>query len=265
MSSIRLSTRRQAVPVLLSCLALATVAVAADPVSVLLKGHDQPLTGWLRQVSDSHFFLQGRGDGNEYTYEFPGNQIVSVDGEAGIPASVAGDGRLIEYDTYEVIRPDGDVEFWSQSGFQNGANVLTELKFGAREDELPRFHAMEAFDKFGNRLEHRLEPRGDGFYYVVVTLAVPAGYRETVVLSLKTVHSGSAVKGADGTWSYTFNPDFPEDRVFNRKVRLPEGATLVDTTPSAAPWPGIQPPTLFWRRYYPKNTVEPMVITYRLP
>ena len=74
---------------------------AAEPVSVLLKGHDEEITGFLRRISEARYLLQG---GNVY-HEFPENQIVTVDGQEAIPESARSGGRLIYTSLREKILP----------------------------------------------------------------------------------------------------------------------------------------------------------------
>ena len=244
---------------------LATAAAAVEPVSVLLNGHDEPITCWLRQMTESRYMLQGQNMGFEVFYEVPENQIITVDGKEEIPESALGTGRLIEYESFEVILPNGDVEVWSRSAVENKANVRTRVEFGAKTHELPRLKTMEAYDRFGNRLEHHITPRDDGLYSVVIELAVPVGFKEDIDITMKMIRPGAAVIQGDGLWSYTWNTDFPEDRIYTRKVQLPEGATFVSASHNTRPWDDVLPLTVYWRRYCPAATDDLMTITYRLP
>ncbi len=252
--------------IVLMMLVLSVVTCAAEErVSVLLNGHDEPIVGWLRQVSDSQYFLQSDSENGSVTYNIPGSEILSVDGKKEIPASAQGSGRLLEFGTYEIIQANGDVEYWSRTTVTNTQSPRTHVTFGAQDRELATYREMEAFDQYGNRLEHYITPRDAGIYDVIIELAVPAGFQETIVLNLKTIRHAAANIDDNGLWTYTRNSDFPEDRIFTRKVQLPEGAEFVSATHFASPWSDVLPLTIYWRRYCPKETDDIMTVTYRLP
>jgi len=249
---------------LLILLVLVHGAVAAEKYSVLLTGHDEPIVGYLRQVSESRYFLQSDGLQGCVTYDIPRSSIASVDGQESIPEGVQGTSRLIDYSTLEIIRPDGDVEVWSNTVVKTKLGPVTEVTFNAKPEELPRYREMEAFDQYGNRLDVNIAPGRDDLFQITIPLAVPAGHKEDVVLTLKTVRHQAAVL-EDGVWTYTRNTQFPEDRLYVRKVRLPSGATFISASHYARPWRDVEPQTIYWRRYCPARTDDLMTVTYRLP
>ncbi|MEN8007291.1 MAG: hypothetical protein ABFS42_09775 [Candidatus Krumholzibacteriota bacterium] len=249
---------------LISCLAIVLVAGAAgaaEPVEVLLKGHDESLTGYLRQISDARFLLQGD---NVY-HEFPGNQIVTVDGSDDIPQSVRGNGRLIFSSFYEKILPGGDVEVWSHNQVTNdGVQVLTGTDWGAAAWEEEQIRTMEVYDSFNHKLPMMIVPRGDGGFTVKVDFIVPVAPRESLGLTLKTIRKGQARRTGD-TWSYTFNIDFNEDRYMTRKIELPAGAEIEKTYAWCRKFDIEGRTILISQRYYPARTADPLTVVYKLP
>ena len=234
---------------------------AAEPVEVLLKGHDAPLAGYLRQISDARFLLQG----DEVYHEFPGNQIVTVDGKDDIPKSARGSGRLIFSSFYEKVLPGGDVEVWSHNEVTNdGVKILTGTDWGAAAWEEEQIRSMEVFDSFSNRLPVRIVPRGDGTFRVEVDFIVPVAPRESLGLTLKTIRMGAA-RLEDEVWSYTFNVDFNEDRYLTRKIELPPGAQIEDTYSGCQRLEMEGRAILLSQRYYPARTVDPLTVHYKLP
>lgn len=248
---------------MLTFLILSTAATAAETVSVLLDGHAEPIEGSLRQMTESRFFLQSDGPESTVTYEIGRSRILSVDGKDEIPESALGSTGLGDFSTFEKILPDGDVEVWSRHSSSTTRGPMTHVRYGAQERELPRIRESEVYDRFGNRLDIEIEPRADGLYTITIPLAVPIGPREELSLTHKTIRRGAAVKEGD-VWSYTWNTDFPEDRIYTRKVQLPEGAEFVEASHHARPWSDVEPKTIYWRRYCPRLTDDLMTVKYRL-
>jgi hypothetical protein len=236
-------------------------AWAAEPVEVLLKGHDETETGVLRQISDARFLLQGE---NAY-HEFPGNQIVSIDGTDKIPDSVRGTGRLIFTSFYEKVLPDGDVEVWSHNQITNdGAIVLTGTDWGAAAWEEEQIRTMEVYDSFCNKLDVAIVPRGDGMFRVEVDFKVPVAPRESLGLTLRTMRKGAARLNGD-TWEYTFNVDFNEDRYLTRKIELPAGAQIQSVYHGCRGIEVDERTILLSQRYYPATTADPLTVAYKMP
>lgn len=234
---------------------------AAEPVEILLKGHDEPLTGFLRQISDARFLLQGD---NVY-HEFPGDQIVTVNGREDVPESVRGDGRLIFSSFYEKVLPDGDVEVWSHNEITNdGVSILTGTDWGAAAWEEDRIRTMKVYDNFNNELPVTIKPTGDGSFRVEVYFLVPVAPRESLGLTVKTIRKGVA-KLEGETWSYTFNLGFNEDRYLTRKIQLPVGAEILEMYSWCRRVDFEGGSILLSQRYYPAGTSDPLTIKYRLP
>lgn len=234
---------------------------AADPVEVKLKGHGEPLTGFLRQISDSRFLLQGD---NVY-HEFPGDQIVTVDGKAEFPESVQGSGRLIFTSFYEKILPGGDVEVWSHNEITNDLSwAITGTDWGAAAWEEEQIRTMEVYDAFANKLPVTIVPNADGTFKVEVDFLVPVAPRESLGLSLKTIRKGAARLEGD-SWKYTFNVDFNEDRYLTRKIELPVGAEILETYTFCHEVELAGRTILLSQRYYPAATADPLTVVYKLP
>lgn len=249
---------------LLILLTLAPAAFAAETFTVLLKGHDEPIVGYLRQVSESRFFLQSDDDAQSVTYEVGRSSIVSVDGRDEIPDAARGGGQVVEYSTLETILPNGDVEYWYQQRTTARRAPLTRVTWGVLPRELAMYETLEVFDQWGNRLHHAIVKESEDLYRAVVTLEVPVGFNEDVVLNKRILLRGAAVRDGD-LWTYARNTDFPEDRIFSRKVRLPAGAEFVSASHHRTPWTDVEPLTVYWRRYCPEGTSDVMRVTYRLP
>lgn len=248
---------------LLTLLALTHAACGAEMHSVLLKGHDEPIVGYLRQVSESRFFLQSDDDVQSVTYEIGRSAIESVDGRDEIPDAARGEDAVVEYATLETILPNGDVEYWYQHRATAKRAPLTKVTWGVLPRELPMYESLEVFDQWGNRLHHAIVKESKDLYLAVVTLEVPVGFNEDVVLNKRILLRGAAVRDGD-LWTYARNTDFPEDRIFSRKVRLPEGAEFVSASHHRTPWSDVEPLTVYWRRYCPEGTSDVMRVTYRL-
>lgn len=243
-------------------LMLAAVGAAAvEPVSVLLKGHDEPIEGYLRQTSRSNYLLQGE---NVY-YSFPADQIVTVDGGREIPESVLGSGRLLYTTLYEKLLPNGDVEIWSRNEIRNDSAIFLEgTDWGAAAWEKEELETLEVYDNFANRLPMQVIPRGDGGFRVEVTFLVPVAPGESMGLSLRRVRRGAA-ELEDGRWSYTFLLDFDEDRYLTRKIELPPGAEDVRPYPGCWRFNLEERLLLISQHYYPAHTREPLAVSWKMP
>ena len=236
-------------------------AAAVEPVSVLLKGHDEPIEGYLREVSHARYLLQGE---NVY-YSFPADQIVTVDGRSEIPASARGSGRLIRSTLYEKLLPDGDVEVWSRSEITNDSAIYLEgTDWGATAREKDDLETLEVYDNFANRLPVAVVPRGDGGFRVEVTFLVPVAPGESLGLSVRKIRKGAA-KREGGAWSYTFMLDFAEDRYLTRKIELPQGAREVEAYRGCWPFEIEGRQLLVSQHYYPAHTREPLVVRWTMP
>jgi hypothetical protein len=239
----------------------ASLTLAVEPVEVQLKGHDQPRVGYLRQISDSRFLLQGE----DVYHEFPGDQIVAVNGKKEIPPSVKGAGRLIFTSFYEKVLTDGDVEVWSHNEITNqGARILTGTDWGAAAWEEEEIRTLEVYDAFANQLPVTIVPRADGTFRVEVDFLVPVAPRESLGLTLKIIRKGAARLEGE-TWSYTFNVGFNEDRYLTRKIELPAGAAIEEVYSGCQGVVMGGDTILLSQRYFPAATTEPLTVTYKLP
>ncbi len=247
--------------VILFALGMTGPIVAAEPVSVLLQGHDEPLDGYLRRISEARYLLQGEN----YYYGFPESQLVTVDGQRGIPESVDGSGRLIFTSFYEKVLPDGDVEVWSHNEITNDSAItLTGTDWGAAAWEEEQLRSMKVYDAYNNELPVRIVPKRDGTFRVEVDFVVPVAMKESLGLTLRTIRTGHA-KQVNGIWSYTFNVGFNEDRYLTRKIELPRGAELVEAYRGCRPVDIEGRVILLSQRYFPADTIEPLTVTWKMP
>jgi len=231
----------------------------ADPADVeLVDG--RTLTGLLRPVTHGLYLLQAE----DALYELDGREIGAVDGVPGPP--VLTDAAPLAFVTsFRNVLPDGDVEIWSSQSRENrGRTLLTWLKWGAAAHELEAYRTMVAFDAYGNRLGHRLEPReGTDLHDVIVDFEIPVMPGETVEIAFRTLHERQATF-ADGVWTFTYAGYCPEDRVQDLKLRLPAGAEVLSVSPPVRVIEHDDAPLIFWRRYYPQGAELPLTVTYRL-
>lgn len=239
----------------------ASAAFAGEEVEILLKGHDDPLIGHLRQISHARYLLQGPN----FYYEFPGNQIVTVNGGTDVPESARGSGRLIFSSFYEKVLPDGDVEIWSHNQITNdGIEVLTGTDWGAAAREADALKTLEVYDTFGNRLPVTITPKDDGTFLVGVDFIVPVAPKESLGLALKIVRKGAAQR-SNGAWQYTFNVDFAEDRYLTRKIELPAGTSIEYLFDGCRKLVIGGRTFLLCQRYYPAGTADPQTVRYHVP
>jgi hypothetical protein len=244
---------------ILAALLAAAACPAADAAEVEL-ADGRTLDGVLRPVTHGLYLLQA----DDALYELDGREIGAVDGVPG-PPLLADAEPLAFVSSYRIVRPDGDVEVWSSQSQENRTNkLLTWLRWGAAPHELEAYRTMSAFDVYGNRLAHRLEPReGSDVHDVIVDFAVPVMPGESVEISFRTVQKGMAAL-ADGVWTFTFAGDCPEDRLQDLKLRLPDGAEVLSVSPAVRVIEHDGAPLVFWRRYYPEGARFPLTVTYRL-
>ena len=244
----------------LTTILLAGAVPAADTAEVVLND-GRTLNGVLRPVTHGLYLLQAE----DVLYELDGREIGAVDGEAGAPVLMDAE-PLVYVSSYRRVLPDGDVEIWSSQSKENGGDkLLPWLKWGAAPHELEAYRAMIAFDAYGNRLDHRLEPRADSDVHdVIVDFRVPVMPGEYVDIAFRTVHRGVA-RLDDGVWTFVYAGLCPEDRVQDLKLRLPAGAEVLSVSPPVRVIEHDGAPLVFWRRYYPEGVESPLTVRYRLP
>ncbi len=256
----------------LTAVTVASAATAEEHKVVLELKDGTTFRGEIRQVEPSVYVVQTPDEIAEITgAEMRKYLVTRTEGEideiiAQIERAAVTGERILRYETFEVITHNGDVDFWSHTQSRNeSSKVLTYIQWGAKERELDRYRTMTAFDKYGNRLTSRIEPReGTDLYNVIVDLAVPVLPGEKVDLAMRYVNKGFAKKDGD-TFHFTFSGDFPEDRIYHRKVVLPAGAKIKSVEPK--PWLQFEHDgrtVIVWHRYYPKFQELPLTVTYEL-
>ena len=239
-------------------------AMAGELAEAEVRLHDgRVLKGSLRQIQPSLYLVQTE----TLLCEITGAEIAAVNGTPGLPTLPGAGERLVRAAMYEVIRPNGDAELWTETQTVNtGSRVWTAISFGAAEHELDLIATLQAFDGHGNCLEHRISERPDRSYHeVTVDLVVPILPGEEVHLARRYLDAGRARREGD-RYVLRFGGDFSEDRINCRKVQLPPGATVLLTDPEPTYRCEHQgAPILYWRRYYPRGARVPVTIEYRLP
>ncbi len=236
-------------------------AMAARKVEVVLKGQAQPIVGYLREVGQTRYILQGE----DQFFEFSSAELVSVNGQKSPVDEDLGQGKLVYTTRYEKILPSGDVEVWFNIEVDNtGSTMIESVTWGAGESEVTETRGQEVHDQFGNLIPTLVTPREGGGYKVEIRLPVPVAPMEHVSLNVMRLEKGAVKSSGAGQWRYTFNCDFPEDRFFVRKVELPDG---VEVEAPAGWWLNRVEGRVFLcsHFYFPARTVVPQVIEYRLP
>jgi hypothetical protein len=218
------------------------------------------LTGTLRPIDDASYLLQT----DDALFELTGSQIREVDGRRELPPPEGS--RLVRSSCYEVLHADGSVEAWNTSHVDNdGRTLLTSLQWGAAPHEMEKYRTLKVLDPWGNTLRHRFEPRpGTDIQNVIVDLAVPVLPGESVEISTSMIRPRGAVRDGD-VWTCTFPGDFPDDRLYSRMLRLPPGAEVVSVEPEVRVHEHDGASFVSWRRYYPKGSMFPLTVKYRLP
>lgn len=247
-------------------------AEAGSPEITLQLPDGTTVQGALRRVQPSVYLVQTAEQLVEITEDelmqflvVPAGQSQADFLASAREVALAG-ARLLRYETYEVVTAKGDVDFWSHTETVNESRqVLTYLQWGAREDELPRYQTMTVYDQFGNRLTHRSEPRpGTELHNIIVDLVVPVAPGEKVSFIIRYVKENQ-VRQEGENQKLTFHGDFPEDRVYHRKVALPAGAQIAKISPE--PWLQFahgDRQVIVWHRYYPQGERYPLTVEYTL-
>lgn len=222
------------------------------------------IEGRLRALQESRYLVQGATGDQQVVLELPESQIETIDGSRTLPAY---DPRqpVRSSEAVEELDATGGVTSWFTMTSRNESRALmTRVTWGVADWERERSQRMRVFDAFGHELSSRLEARAEG-RQAVVELAVPVAPLATLALSVGYHDEGAARREGDH-WVFTFNGDFPEDRLLSRTVLLPAGAIIL----SAEPQPGFTVqhegrPLVFWRRYYAAGERLPLTVRYRLP
>ncbi len=250
-----LRTATRAAPLLLLLLAAETCCATEVRLT-----DGRTLTGVLRPVDEATYLLQ-TGDA---LYELEGRQIREVDGDRDLPRPEGR--RLVRSSCYEVLRADGSVEAWNTFHVANdGRELQTSVVWGAGPHEMETYRTLKILDPWGNTLPHRFEPRpGTDIQNVIVELAVPVLPGESVEMSMSTIRPRGAFRDGD-VWTCTYPGDFPDDRLYERKLRLPAGAEVLTVSPEVRVHEHGGASFVSWRRYYPQGTSFPLTVTYRLP
>jgi hypothetical protein len=246
--------------ILFLALLCAVTALADDTVTVKVRGLGDPVEGWLRKIDDSRWVLQGP----DRYYEIDGADIESVDGRKGEPKDSGK--RVLPFTSYDEVLPDGGVLSWNRMEIvHRERRPMTYVQWGAKPHELEwTYNDFHLFDDYGNELEVERTPREDGGLSLRAELAVPVCENEKLTLVSRNVVKQWAWE-ENGVWTLSHNGDFPDDRLWVRKVRLPEGAEVLTVSPDADLFEHDGAPIVLWRRYYPKGVILPLTVTYRLP
>jgi len=269
---MRIATTKTLVAAMLLALTVGSGAAgsretAAGAMAVELT-NGKTLTGVLRAVQPSLFLLQTA----DVLYEISGDEIAGVEG--GELPGVDEDKRLIHSESFEVIQPNGDVEHWVtlQTRNESGA-VWTYTSWGVSEREVDMHRRMLVYDKYAQRLNHRLEPReGTDLHDLVIDFAVPVFPGEAMDLAVlyrepcDPANATARVKRDGKRFTYSFGADFPEDRVHLAKVKLPAGARMIEIEPEPLYDCEFEDGrTIVWRRYFARGESFPHRIEYELP
>jgi len=174
--------------------------------------------------------------------------------------------------SYDEIHADGTVTTsWSLPLTNDGPHAITETRWGLAPWERSHAAHRRYVDDRGVALTPTYSPpmsawaeHPDGRVQVTLPLAVPLAPGEKMTLIGSETTDGT--KAVDTGRVYTHVGDYAEDRVVWRKVRLPQGATLVRATPQpSARFTSGGYEYVMWRHFYRKGEKFPLEVFYRLP
>ncbi len=139
-------------------------------------------------------------------------------------------------------------------------HAITEYRFGLAPWEQREIDQRQQFDGFGNLLQptfdpprEEWDPTWDRRVQVEMELPIPVApgeYWNTAFRSTARVH----YEKVDGGYAWSHVGDYAEDRLVWLKVRLPQGAPLVEATPEPSAIfedGGFQ--YVMWRQFYYKG------------
>lgn len=248
-------------------LLLAGLAFTAAPPRHTVKLADgRSLDGHLVRVTPALYLLQSERE----MLELSEDEIAAVDGKAMKAGSATRLENLRVWRKYEEVQADGRVLAWDSFEIQNdGTTAITEVSFGLGPHELAGALSVDYLDALGNKLKTRMEPSlaqepKAQRRMLVIALALPVAPGESATLSSKRVQT-EAIRSSSEGLSLTFNGDFPDDRLLWRKVRLPQGARVLKTTPEpTARFEHEGCTYLMWRRFFWAGEQAPTTVLYKL-
>ncbi|MBD3334129.1 MAG: hypothetical protein GF355_01280 [Candidatus Eisenbacteria bacterium] len=239
-----------------------SIAQESGMSRVVLKD-GRAFAGILRLLEPSLYLL----DSENGIYEISSSEIASVDGVPGPPDLEPPDERILRYATFEAVSPEGDIDIWSRMEIPNESDAAwTYTQWGVKPSELERHQTMELRDSFGNMLPLELEPRPNSDLHTArAEFVVPVAPGEDLVL-LRRFRDTGAVRREGNRFTLSFMGDFPEHRIYHRKLQLPPGARIVEITPQpAVQFTYRERPVIVWRRFYPRGERYPLQVIYELP
>ena len=172
---------------------------------------------------------------------------------------------------YDELHVDGTTtHWWSRLHVNDSRRAITEYRFGYAPWEQLVADQRTYRDGFGNPLipiydppRERWSSPPDKRVQVTLSLPAPVAPGEEWTITGSETSTGATLR--DGQFTYRNPGDYAEDNLVWRKVRLPQGATIVSVSP--------QPTARFqqdgfeyitWRRFYRQGEVYPLEIVYRL-
>lgn len=153
-----------------------------------------------------------------------------------------------------------------------GNRAITEYRYGLAPWEQREIDQRSSYDGFGNLLHpvfdpprEEWEPDWDRNVKVTMKLPIPVApgeYWNTAVRATTRAH----YEKVDGGFAWSHIGDYAEDRLVWLKVRLPQGAKLVEATP--------EPSAIFeeggfryvmWRQFYNKGERRALRVVFDSP
>lgn len=243
-----------------------TAAAAAEPWTVHLADGAQHV-GTLVRIAPARYILQT----DTALYELDDDDLDPRTFADRSRRQAVPERSIREIGHYDELHPDGTVTSrWTIRMTNTSRQVIAEVTFGLAPWEQLLVDQREYRDGYGNLLTPIFDPPRDQWpsppdkrVQITLKAPVPVAPGEEGVLTGSETTVGTFRR--DGAFVYRRAGDYAEDNLVWRKVRLPQGATIVSIEP--------QPSARFahegceyvsWRRFYRKGEAYPLEVVYRL-
>lgn len=196
-------------------------------------------------------------------------EVRNVDGHAlSAKSGNAGDRVPRRHETFEVIRPGGEIELHSILVVRNdGTSVITKTDWGMAAHEIDQIPNTRVVDAYGNELPLGVmdDPAIQG-KRIHVDFPRPVLPGEELRLTM-IVRSWGTVQRDGAVWVYKMAGDYPDDRLVTRSILLPAGARVESAQPEPLHVLSVGTdgqPLVIWRRYFLRGERVPWEVRYTL-
>lgn len=148
-------------------------------------------------------------------------------------------------------------------------HAVTEYRFGLGPWEQREIDQRRYFDGYGNLLHptfdpprEQWEPTWDRNVKINFKLPIPVAPGEYWHTASRTTYS-THYEQVEGGYAWAHYGDYAEDRLVWLKVRLPQGAALVEATPEpSAIFEDAGFRYVMWRQFYQKGERRPLRVVF---